>query len=97
MMHPAFIFATFVLGAMVGSFLNVCIYRIPAGLSIVHPGSRCPHCESPIRWYQNIPLLSWLALRGRCAECKASVSFRYPLIETLTGILFLLVFFYFGL
>jgi leader peptidase (prepilin peptidase)/N-methyltransferase len=91
------VIATFILGALIGSFLNVCIYRIPAGLSIVHPGSRCPYCETPIRWYQNIPLLSWLALRGHCAHCKASVSWRYPLIEASSGGLFLLVFLFFGL
>jgi leader peptidase (prepilin peptidase)/N-methyltransferase len=88
---------TLVLGAIVGSFLNVCIYRIPAGLSIVHPPSRCPHCEAPIRWYQNIPLLSWIVLRGRCAHCKTPVSYRYPLIEALCGGLYLLVALYFGL
>ena len=95
---PALYFqvCSFILGALVGSFLNVCIYRIPAGLSIVHPGSRCPHCMAPILWYQNIPLLSWLALRGRCAHCRAAVSWRYPLIEALSGGLYLLTFLCFG-
>ncbi len=92
-----FLSASFILGMIIGSFLNVCIYRIPAGLSIVHPPSHCPHCETPIRWYQNIPLISWIVLRGRCASCKAPVSYRYPLIEALSGGLYLLVFLYFGL
>jgi leader peptidase (prepilin peptidase)/N-methyltransferase len=87
----------FIFGAVIGSFLNVCIYRIPAGVSIVKPASRCPACESPIRWYQNIPILSYLVLRGRCARCQHSISWRYPLVEALTGLLFLLVFRSFGM
>ena len=78
----------FVLGAVVGSFLNVCIYRIPAGRSIVHPGSRCA-CGQPIAWYDNIPIFSWLILRGRSRCCNRSFSFRYPAIELLTALLFL--------
>ncbi len=73
------------IGLVVGSFLNVCIYRLPHGLSVVRPGSRCPTCETPIRWHQNIPVLSWLLLRGRCATCRAGIGIRYPLVETLTG------------
>lgn len=86
----------FLLGAIVGSFLNVCIYRIPAGESIVSPASRCPGCHSAVRWYQNIPILSYLFLRGRCASCGIRISPRYPLVEALTGILFVLVFHAFG-
>ena len=82
--------ASFVLGAVIGSFLNVCIYRIPTGESIIRPRSRCPKCFNPIRWYHNIPILSWTLLRGRCAYCAAPVSIRYPLIEGLTGLLFAL-------
>lgn len=88
---------SFVFGAVIGSFLNVCIYRIPAGESIVKPRSRCPHCFALIRWYHNIPLLSWLLLHGRCADCSAPVSWRYPLVELLNGLLFALLFYRFGL
>jgi leader peptidase (prepilin peptidase)/N-methyltransferase len=92
-----FLVFSFIFGAIIGSFLNVCIYRIPAGKSIVSPSSHCPNCQSPIRWYQNMPILSWLALGGRCANCKSHISVRYPLVEALTGLLFALVFFRFGL
>lgn len=88
--------SAFVLGAVIGSFLNVCIHRIPAGTSIVFPGSRCPACETPIRWYQNIPVLSYLVLGGKCAQCKTSISRRYPLVEALTGLVFALVLYRFG-
>jgi leader peptidase (prepilin peptidase)/N-methyltransferase len=84
------------LGLVLGSFLNVCIYRLPRGLSVVRPGSRCPACESPIRWYQNIPVLSWLLLRGRCASCSARISWRYPLVEALSGATLLGLWLYLG-
>lgn len=87
----------FVLGAVVGSFLNVCIYRIPAGESIVSPRSRCPRCGTPIRWYQNIPILSWIFLRGRCASCQLRIPIRYALVEALTGLLFAMVLYSFGI
>ncbi|MDG5469936.1 prepilin peptidase [Deltaproteobacteria bacterium IMCC39524] len=87
---------TFILGSVIGSFLNVCIYRIPAGLSIVTPRSRCPHCETPIRWYHNIPILSWVLLKGKCAYCSAEVPVRYLLVEALTGVLFVLFFYRFA-
>jgi leader peptidase (prepilin peptidase)/N-methyltransferase len=80
----------FVLGLALGSFLNVCISRIPWGESIVHPGSRCPHCGTAIRWYDNIPLLSWLLLRGRCRDCKRSISWQYPLVELAVALWFML-------
>ncbi|MDT8420976.1 MAG: prepilin peptidase [Desulfuromonadales bacterium] len=86
----------FLFGAIIGSFLNVCIYRIPAGKSIISPPSSCPNCGAGIRWYQNIPILSWLLLGGRCAACKVRISPRYPLIEALNGVLFVLVLWYFG-
>ncbi|WP_242342617.1 prepilin peptidase [Anaeromyxobacter terrae] len=72
-----------VLGAVLGSFLNVVIARVPAGLSIVRPGSRCPRCGRPIAWYDNVPVLSWLVLRGRCRGCALPISIRYPLVELL--------------
>ena len=75
-----------VIGLCVGSFLNVCIYRIPNDLSIVRPASRCPSCGHPIRPYDNIPVLSWILLRGRCRDCGTAISSIYPAIELLTGI-----------
>ncbi len=92
-----FLGAAFILGSIVGSFLNVCIYRIPAGTSIVSPPSSCPHCGYCIRWYQNVPILSYLFLTGKCAGCEQAISLRYPLIEFLTGGLFVLVLYYSGL
>ena len=82
-------FFSFALGACIASFLNVVIWRVPRGESIVSPPSHCPKCNAPIRWYQNIPILSWLALRGKCANCRAPISPRYILIELLGGLLFL--------
>ena len=79
----------FVFGCMWGSFLNVCIHRMPIGLSVVSPGSHCPQCRYAIPWYLNIPLVTWLWLRGRCANCRAPISVRYFLVELLTGLLFL--------
>ena len=81
--------AAFVIGLLFGSFLNVCISRIPKGESIVKPRSRCPNCTTPIRWYDNIPLLSWILLRGRCRDCKQSIPWRYPVVELSVGIWFL--------
>ena len=77
-----------VLGLAVGSFLNVVIYRVPRGESLVKPRSHCPGCNRPIAPYDNIPLLSWLLLRGRCRQCHEPISVRYPAVELLTGILF---------
>lgn len=88
---------SFALGACVASFLNVVIWRVPRGESIVRPPSHCPTCGAAIRWYQNIPILSWLALRGKCANCRAPISPRYILVELLGGCLFLAAFQKFGL
>lgn len=74
-------------GALWGSFLNVVVYRLPAGLSVVHPRSRCPTCLTPITWWQNIPVLSWAFLGGRCHTCKTWISVRYPLVEGVTALL----------
>jgi leader peptidase (prepilin peptidase)/N-methyltransferase len=79
----------FVLGCIVGSFLNVCIHRLPLGMSIVTPKSHCPHCKYSIPWYLNIPLVTWLAVRGRCKNCGAPISPRYFVVELLTGVAFL--------
>lgn len=87
----------FLFGLVFGSFLNVCIARIPEGVSIVSPGSRCPHCLTPIKAYDNIPLISWLMLGGRCRNCKAPISAVYPAVELLTGLLFVACYANFGL
>ena len=79
-----------VFGLMVGSFLNVVIGRLPAGESIVSPGSRCPACRTPIRWFDNIPVVSYMLLGGRCRACRAGISVRYPLVELATGAAFML-------
>jgi leader peptidase (prepilin peptidase)/N-methyltransferase len=79
----------FTFGCMVGSFLNVCIHRMPRGLSVVSPPSHCPHCGYSIPWFLNIPLITWLSLRGKCANCRAPIAVRYFLVELLTGLLFL--------
>lgn len=78
-------------GGCVGSFLNVVVYRLPAGMSISWPGSHCPRCNHTIRAYDNIPVLAWLWLRGRCRDCHARISLRYPLVEAVVAILFLLL------
>jgi leader peptidase (prepilin peptidase)/N-methyltransferase len=83
-------------GAMIGSFLNVCICRVPEGKSIVTPGSHCPRCGKAIRWYDNLPLISFLLLRGRCRHCHGSISVQYPLVEGVTALLSLLLFMRFG-
>ncbi len=86
-----------ILGAVLGSFLNVCIYRLPREESIIWPGSHCPHCRKPLAWYDNIPLLSYLILRGRCRYCKAPISWRYPVVELATVFLAGALYMHFGL
>ncbi len=84
------------LGMVVGSFLNVVIYRLPARESVASPGSHCPQCDHPIRWFHNIPVAGWLVLRGKCHDCGESISCRYPAIEGLTGVLFAVAYLVYG-
>ena len=88
--------ALFVLGLVFGSFLNVCISRIPRDQSVVTPGSHCPACGAPIRWRDNIPLVGWIFLRGRCRDCCARISMRYPAVELLMALLFMASYAWFG-
>ena len=88
--------ALFVLGLAFGSFLNVCISRIPREQSVVTPGSHCPACDASVRWHDNIPLLGWILLRGRCRDCHARISLRYPVVELLIAILFTACYAWFG-
>ena len=90
-------FAVFVLGLLFGSFLNVCIYRLPRGLSVVTPRSACPQCNRPIAFYDNIPVLSWLILIGRCRGCRTPISPRYAIVELLTGLLWVGCYLEFGM
>jgi leader peptidase (prepilin peptidase)/N-methyltransferase len=94
---PFLAVATFALGLCFGSFLNVCIYRLPLGKSVVAPRSACPHCGDMIPLYHNLPVLSWLILRGKCRSCKQAISPRYLVVEVLTGLLFLGCYSHFGL
>jgi leader peptidase (prepilin peptidase)/N-methyltransferase len=87
----------FILGSVIGSFLNVCITRIPEGLSIAHPGSRCPRCLKPIKFYDNVPVFGWIWLRGKCRSCHLPISPLYPLVEFGTGLLFVECFWKFGI
>ncbi len=90
-MTPAFlIFVLATFGLIIGSFLNVCIGRLPAGESVVSPPSRCPRCSTPIAWYDNLPVLSYLILGGKCRKCRAPISLRYPLVELITSVCFVL-------
>ncbi len=93
-MIAAFIF---IFGVIVGSFLNVVIYRIPLGKNIAFPPSHCPSCKTSLKWRHNVPIFSWVFLKGKCYFCHASISKRYPIIELLSGILFLMIYFKVGL
>src|ERR1019366_670453 len=86
MLAAEIIFAA-LFGALVGSFLNVVVYRLPRGESLVTPGSHCPSCSAPVKPYDNVPVLAWLWLRGRCRACRAAISPRYPLVEATTAAL----------
>lgn len=96
-MDPFIAAAIFVFGLIFGSFLNVCIYRLPRGLSVVSPGSACPHCGHAVRPYDNIPVLSWIILGGKCRDCKARITVRYAIVELITGALFVACYAHFGL
>ena len=85
--HALLVLAFTILGACLGSFLNVCVYRIPRGMSLLRPRSRCPHCGSAILARHNVPLLGWLVLRGRCRGCRGAISPRYPAVELAVGLL----------
>ncbi len=95
-LNTFFMLLSFVFGSMTGSFANVCVCRWPAGESVVSPRSRCPKCMNPIAWYDNVPIVSWLVLGAKCRHCKLPISWQYPLVEAITGVLFLLVFMNFG-
>jgi leader peptidase (prepilin peptidase)/N-methyltransferase len=94
---PLFAVPFFLYGLALGSFLNVCIYRLPREMSVVRPGSACPRCHASIAWYDNVPVLSWLLLRGRCRACRERISLRYLFVELLTGGLFVACYAGFGL
>lgn len=87
---------SFLVGLVIGSFLNVVVYRIPRRESLVRPGSHCPSCGATIRWYDNVPVASWILLRGRCRSCHARIAYRYPLVEALTGLAYLAAFWRMG-
>ncbi|RUM73443.1 MAG: prepilin peptidase [Sulfurovum sp.] len=89
--------AVFIFGTLIGSFLNVVIYRIPKGESIVFPSSKCQNCQTPLKWYHNIPVFSWLVLGGKCAFCHDPIAKQYPIVEIVTGIIFLLLYLKLGL
>jgi len=97
-MVPLWLSLTYIafVGACVGSFLNVVVARLPAGLSVVRPRSRCPGCESTIAWYDNLPIVSWVWLRARCRSCGTAIAFRYPLVELLTAAIWVAVWSRFG-
>lgn len=89
--NPSMLAYAFLLGLCLGSFLNVVIFRLPRGQSLITPPSRCPGCGSALRWFDNVPVLSWTLLRGRCRSCRAPISVQYPVVELVTGLLFVLV------
>lgn len=96
-MEGGLLAGVFLFGAIVGSFLNVVIYRVPRGLSLIKPGSHCPHCGRPVKPWENIPIISFILLGGRCAGCHKPISWRYPVVEGLTGGLMTVVIWRFGL
>lgn len=97
MAELSIILFVFIFGILIGSFLNVVIYRIPKGESIVFPSSKCQACQTPLKWYHNVPIFSWLLLRGKCGFCSEKISIQYPLIELATGIIAVALFYKLGL
>ncbi|MDQ7083923.1 MAG: prepilin peptidase [Sulfurovum sp.] len=91
------IITVFIFGTLIGSFVNVVIYRIPKDESLAFPASKCQSCQTPLKWYHNIPLFSWMFLRGKCAFCSVAISKQYPLIEFFTGVLFVILYLKLGL
>jgi len=96
-MMDVYIIVFFIFGTIIGSFLNVVIYRLPREKSIISPSSSCPKCDKKIRWYENIPIISYIFLRGKCSSCGAKISFRYPFVEFLTGVFSSLAYIKWGL
>ena len=90
--HAVYIVFLFALGACVGSFLNVVVWRLPRDESLISPGSHCPRCNTPLAWYDNLPVIGWIKLHGKCRHCREPISIRYPIVEAVTGLLF--VFYY---
>ena len=95
-MTAVFLFGAAALGAIIGSFLNVCVHRLPRQQSVAWPPSACPNCGHMLAWYENIPVLSYLVLRARCRKCRAPISARYPIIEALSALMFLVGMWYYG-
>jgi leader peptidase (prepilin peptidase) / N-methyltransferase len=95
-LDPVLVVVAAAFGAVIGSFLNVCIYRVPLGKSVVWPSSACPHCARELAWYENIPVVSYLLLRGRCRSCRASIGMVYPFVEAITAAMFALAWWYYG-
>ena len=96
MVDPRLLIASGVFGAVIGSFLNVCIHRVPRSESVVFPPSRCPGCGHQLAWFENIPVASYIALGARCRQCRAPISIRYPIIEALTSAMFVLALWHYG-
>jgi leader peptidase (prepilin peptidase) / N-methyltransferase len=86
-LEPVLVVFVGIFGALLGSFVNVCVYRLPRNESVIHPRSRCPGCGTPIAWYDNVPMLSWLVLRARCRHCRVPISVQYPLVEAAVALI----------
>ncbi len=97
MVETVIVIFIFIFGIVIGSFLNVVIYRIPKGESIAYPASKCQSCQTPLKWYHNIPIFSWLFLKGKCSFCSEKISIQYPLIELTTGLIAVSLYYKLGL